>query len=154
MLGIPQNAFFVFAAIVIAALIWLAATMLDLKKKIGVLFGTGDGRGENMEQETLRRIAKAEAKLENIEPRVDMLEVIAKISVQKVGFLRFNPFQDTGGDQSFILTMLDKENNGVLISSFYSREGTRLYAKEIAGGKSKYPLSEEEKKVLEETINR
>jgi len=151
---IPQNVFFIGAAIAAVALIWLAATVLDLKKKIGVLFGTGEGKSENAEQETLRRLALAEAKLREIEPRMDLLESIAKISVQKVGFLRFNPFQDTGGDQSFILTMLDKENNGVIVSSLYSREGTRLYAKEISAGKSRHPLSAEEKKVLEETLTK
>ncbi|MBI2122392.1 MAG: DUF4446 family protein [Candidatus Sungbacteria bacterium] len=154
MTEVPPNAFFILAGIVVLALIWLTANVLDLKKKIGVLFGTKDGGGGNIEQETLRRLAKTEAKIENLEPRMNLLESVSKISVQKVGFLRFNPFQDTGGDQSFILVMLDRENNGVAVSSLYSREGTRLYAKEISAGKSKHPLSAEEKKVLEDTISK
>ena len=83
-----------------------------------------------------------------------MLEKISHVSIQKVGFLRFNPFQDTGGDQSFILTLLDRDNNGVLISSLYARGGVRIYAKNIERGKAKHPLSKEEKEVLEETIRK
>ena len=109
---------------------------------------------ENTQGELLRRLMRAETKLEAIEPRIDHLEEIAKISVQKVGFLRFNPFHDTGGDNSFTAAFLDGENNGVLISSLYTREGVRLYAKKIEKGLSGHHLSEEEKKVLEETIQR
>ena len=76
------------------------------------------------------------------------------MSVQKVGFLRFNPFQDTGGDNSFALALLDRENNGVILSSFYTREGVRIYAKQIENGASRQALSDEEKKVLEEALNR
>lgn len=154
MTEIPPNAFFIFAGIVVLALIWLTANVTDLKKKLGILFGTSGKDAGNAEQETLRRLAKTEAKIENLEPRVNLLESISKTSVQKVGFLRFNPFRDTGGDQSFILVMLDRENNGVAVSSLYAREGIRLYAKEIFGGKSKHPLSAEEKKVLEDTVNK
>ncbi|MBI2640692.1 MAG: DUF4446 family protein [Candidatus Sungbacteria bacterium] len=135
-----------------AVFIWLG---FDLRKKVGMLFGgLKPAKEGDIIRDVLKRLMKVEAKLEELEPRISLLETISKISVQKVGFLRFNPFQDTGGDQSFILTMLDREDNGVLISSLYAREGARVYAKNIERGKSKHPLSEEEKGVLEETIAR
>ncbi|MEK9207565.1 MAG: DUF4446 family protein [Patescibacteria group bacterium] len=71
--------------------------------------------------------------------------------IQKVGLLRFNPFKDTGGDQSFILSLVDKNDTGVIISGLYSRSGLRWYAKKIIHGKGvDYELSDEEKKALEE----
>lgn len=69
---------------------------------------------------------------------------IAQKSIQKVGILRFNPFGDVGGDQSFSIALLDSKNNGILITSLFSREGTRVYSKKIKEGKSKYFLSKEE----------
>lgn len=73
--------------------------------------------------------------------------------IQKIGLLRFNPFKDTGGDQSFILALLDANNTGVIISSLYSRSGPRWYAKRITLGKGHdYELSDEEKKVLKEAL--
>jgi hypothetical protein len=73
------------------------------------------------------------------------------LHIQKVGLIRFNPFKDTGGDQSFILSLVDGNDNGVIISGLYSRSGTRWYAKKIANGKGvEHELSEEEKRALKE----
>jgi hypothetical protein len=71
--------------------------------------------------------------------------------IQKVGLVRFNPFKDTGGDQSFILSLIDGNDTGVIISGLYSRSGTRWYAKKVINGKgTEHELSEEEKKALKE----
>lgn len=71
--------------------------------------------------------------------------------IQKVGLLRFNPFKDTGGDQSFILSLVDNTDTGVIISGLYSRSGLRWYAKKVKNGKGiLHELSEEEKKALKE----
>ncbi len=71
--------------------------------------------------------------------------------IQKIGLVRFNPFKDTGGDQSFILSLIDGNNTGVIISGLYSRSGTRWYAKKVVEGRGvEYELSDEEKKALEE----
>ncbi|OGD62505.1 hypothetical protein A2160_00310 [Candidatus Beckwithbacteria bacterium RBG_13_42_9] len=71
--------------------------------------------------------------------------------LQRIGFLRFNPFADTGGDQSFILAFLDEKNNGIVFSSMHGRGTTRLYAKQVVQGKGKdFELSDEEKKVIQQ----
>lgn len=71
--------------------------------------------------------------------------------IQKIGLVRFNPFKDTGGDQSFILSLVDGNNTGVIISGLYARSGTRWYAKKVVKGKSlEHTLSDEEKKALSE----
>jgi hypothetical protein len=125
-----------------------------LAKKIKILFGGQISQDEaGFQKDLIRRLSKAEAKLEEFEPRIDLLEEISKISVQKVGFLRFNPFQDIGGDASFVLVMLNRQNDGVIITSLYMREGIRIYAKKVEAGKTKQRLSQEEEKVLQETLN-
>lgn len=70
-------------------------------------------------------------------------------NIQKVGLVRFNPFAETGGDQSFCLALLDGEDSGLVISSLHSRETTRIYAKPVRKGKSAgYDLSAEEKQSI------
>jgi hypothetical protein len=71
-----------------------------------------------------------------------------KLSIQKVGIVRFNPFSDVGGNQSFSIALLNKENDGLVITSFYTREGNRVYSKPIKKGASRYPLSKEEAKAI------
>lgn len=82
----------------------------------------------------------------------DKIEKEGEFHIQKLGLIRFNPFKDTGGDQSFILTLTDKNDTGVIISGLYSRSGVRWYAKKIKNGKGvEHDLSEDEKKALAET---
>jgi hypothetical protein len=70
--------------------------------------------------------------------------IINKSNFQKMGFVRFNPFEDTGANMSFALSLLDGNDNGFVISSLHGREGTRMYSKTITKGKSKFKLTEEE----------
>ncbi|MBI2021840.1 DUF4446 family protein [Candidatus Daviesbacteria bacterium] len=72
--------------------------------------------------------------------------------MQRIAMLRFNPYDDTGGDQSFIIALLDGNLNGFILTSLHSRAGTRLYTKEITIGKSDLELSKEEKEVLKKAI--
>ncbi|MCA9349787.1 DUF4446 family protein [Candidatus Saccharibacteria bacterium] len=74
-------------------------------------------------------------------------------SSQKIGLIRFNPFKDTGGDQSFCLTILDAHNTGYCLSSIHTRSGTRVYCKEIQKGKSLHHLSEEEQASITKAIS-
>ncbi len=77
------------------------------------------------------------------------LEKEGLLHIQKVGLLRFNPFKDTGGDQSFILALVDAQDTGVIISSLHTRTGTRWYAKHVIKGKGEeYELSKEEEEAL------
>jgi hypothetical protein len=63
--------------------------------------------------------------------------------------VRFNPFKDIGGDQSFALALLDGKNSGLVVSSLHTREGTRIYSKPVIKGESeKYPLTDEEKSAI------
>jgi hypothetical protein len=71
---------------------------------------------------------------------------------QKLGLIRFNPFNETGGDNSFSLALLDGKNNGWVMTGLHTRERTRLYVKPIKNLKSEYELSDEEKKALEKAV--
>lgn len=74
---------------------------------------------------------------------------ISKSDIQKVGLVKFNPFNETGGDHSFSLALLDGHKNGIIITSLHTRERTRLYIKEIVSAKAKLELSKEEQKALQ-----
>ncbi len=89
--------------------------------------------------------------IEYLKEYSDKIEKDGLLHIQKVGLVRFNPFKDTGGDQSFILSLIDGKDTGVIISGLYSRSGTRWYAKRVVDGKGvEHDLSEEEKRALKE----
>jgi hypothetical protein len=80
--------------------------------------------------------------------RLRLLESDARHMVQRVGIVRFNPFEDTGGDQSFVVALLDADANGVLLTSLHARAGTRSYLRTVVGGRCDVTLSAEEVEAL------
>jgi len=72
-------------------------------------------------------------------------------SIRSIETIRFNPFLDAGSNQSFAISFLNDEGNGVVMSSLYARDRMSIFAKPITGGKSEFELSTEEKEVLEKS---
>lgn len=84
-----------------------------------------------------------------IKKNVEEIIYKSKFYYQKIGFLRFNPFDRVGGDQSFIIALLDSENTGLILNFLYTREGMRIYSKKVKSGVSEeYELSVEEKEAI------
>ena len=81
--------------------------------------------------------------------RVDALEANAARSLQRVGFVRFNAFPDVGSELSYALAVVDGRGNGFLVSSIYSREEVRTYAKAIRNFSGDKDLSDEERRAIE-----
>lgn len=112
-----------------------------------------EGANDQTSAALLQKIAKEHDENKRdvsvLQSKVTTLELDILKNIQRVGLIRFNPFKDTGGDQSFILALLDAKNGGVVISGLYSRAGTRWYAKRIVDGKGiEHELSDEEKKAI------
>ncbi len=79
----------------------------------------------------------------------------SKYHLQKIGLARFNPFERVSGDQSFVVALLDQENNGLTINFIYTRDGLRVYTKKVKAGKGEeYDLSDEEKKAIDNCLKK
>jgi hypothetical protein len=103
--------------------------------------------GKNVEQvlvEQNRTITKLRSDLSDLNGHLTDLTIINKLNLNKIGFVRFNPFDDAGGNISFAVSLLNSHNDGVVISSLHGREGTRVYAKQIKAGESESKLTKEE----------
>lgn len=75
---------------------------------------------------------------------------LSKLNLQKVGLIRFNPFDRAGGEQSFVIAFLDGSDNGIILNFIYTRDGLRVYTKKVKQGKGEeYDLSDEERKAIE-----
>jgi hypothetical protein len=74
-------------------------------------------------------------------------------NVNKVGMVRFNPFDGLGSNQSFSLAVLDGKDNGAVITSLFAREANRVYGKPVSQGTSEFKLTDEEKQAIELSKN-
>ncbi|MBP6041587.1 DUF4446 family protein [Candidatus Saccharibacteria bacterium] len=124
-----------------------------LKKQIKSVLDLSSDRDLNL---ALEEIISSNKNINQQQKQIKQLysevKTISERSLQKTALLRFNPFSDTGGDQSFALCMLDHTNSGVIITAIHSRENTRVYTKEINNGSSQLSLSKEENRVLSKII--
>lgn len=127
----------------------LAAYFFRFKKKLDLFFQKGEKNLEELLSKLIAEKDKQESDLKKIFEEILRLNQVSAKAFQKVGLVRYNPFKDVGGDQSFSIALLDFNNDGFVITSLYSREGNRIYAKPINNGKSEYSLSEEEKEAIE-----
>ena len=146
-----ENTFILISAILIllaVSFLGLAIYLLKLKKRVDLFFKNGDKDIEGLLTSQLKRLDKQEKETEKILEEILSLKGHSQKSFQRLGLVRFNPFKNVGGDQSFSVALLDLENNGFVISSIYGQDGNRIYAKPIADSKSEYVLSEEEKEAI------
>jgi len=104
---------------------------------------------QNLE-EILSQFEELKENFEKVLKEVDDLKKENKLNVQKIGLVRFNPFKEIGGNQSFCLALLDGNDDGIVITSLYAREGNRLYGKNVKNGTSEHLLMEEEKEAIEQ----
>ncbi|HEV7216844.1 MAG TPA: DUF4446 family protein [Chloroflexota bacterium] len=103
------------------------------------------------EQELLLR--QVHERTADLDRRLMQTEHRLARALQHVHVLRFNPFRDTGGDQSFVLAVLDDAGSGIVLTGLHSRAETRVYAKPIVSGSSQYPLSDEEVGAIRSAFN-
>lgn len=144
----------VLAALIAVALIWLvglSAWLYNMTRHYQRLVGkTGRENLKFILEKILADTEATEVHIKKVEGSLDSLGKRSLRFVQKIGVVRFNPFSNTGGNQSFALALLDGQDSGIVVLSLHGREGTRIYVKPIKGGKSLYELSKEEKQAIEE----
>jgi Protein of unknown function (DUF4446) len=91
---------------------------------------------------------RATDRMNEMEAMHAVIEQRTRRSLQHIGLVRFNPFDDTGSDQSFAIALLDDQRDGIVISSLHGRANTRLFAKPVAAGASPHNLSDEESQAI------
>mgnify|MGYP006188827983 CR=1 FL=1 len=90
-----------------------------------------------------------------VEMRDDMIYVDERVqtALRGVSVVRFNAFKDSGGGQSFAVSLINESGDGIILSTLYSRERVGVYAKPVRAGKSEFELTDEEKQSLEQSVS-
>ncbi len=98
----------------------------------------------------LEKVFAVSRELDEVAARTAILEKAQPRAFQRVGLVRYNPFEETGGNQSFALALLDANGDGWILSSLHARSGTRVYAKAIKAGRAESGLSAEETAAIQQ----
>jgi len=129
----------------------LALRLRGLTRRTGI---QADPSGTRLDGLAAQReqIDTLTAQQRDLADRLRQVDTEVLRAVTRVGVVRFNPFDDTGGNQSFALALLDGRSDGIVLSSLHSRQQTRVYLKAIQAGAAESALSAEEAEALRQAI--
>jgi hypothetical protein len=143
----------VIAVILLVAVILLARRTSRLNARLAGLTRGGDGTSfEAVLDAHLDKVTAVGQDLDDLTARTVVLERDLRRTFSRVGLVRYNPFDDTGGNQSFALALLDGRGDGFVVSSLHARAVTRMYAKAVTAGASEAALSDEESQALRQAL--
>lgn len=114
--------------------------------------GSKDKNIEELITLYLDKVEEGRSIAEEVKTMYDSMELRLKDCIQKVAVIRYKAFENVGSDLSFSIALLNYSNDGVIITGIYGRNESTTYAKPIDKGISRYDLSEEELKVLNQAI--
>jgi hypothetical protein len=140
--------------VLLLVIILLGIQNRRLKKKLHIFFSGKDAK--DLEEILLNQLEETRGLDQEIQELFEIsnrLRELGMKSIHKTAVMRFNPFKEVGGNQSFCVALLDGKNSGVVITSLHTREGTRVYSKPVVlGRENNFPLTEEEKATIAEAI--
>jgi hypothetical protein len=122
------------------------------RKRYDFFMGTNRRPSHNLEtklHEYFESVKKIEENYDKLLEMVTDLDETMQCNIQKVGIIRYNPFQEMGGNLCFAVALLDGKDNGIVLNGIHSRTGSFTYAKPIELGTSIYTLSQEEKDAIQ-----
>ena len=133
------------------ALIWVMTLQMRLKK---LLRGKAGHDLEDLFRQSNTDLERLMRAREEINKEIDAMKEKMRHHIRGIQTVRFNPFKDSGSNQSFATALLDDDGNGVVISTLYSRDRVGVYAKPLAGHRSEYELSDEERQAIAQARDR
>jgi hypothetical protein len=139
----------------LTGIIWLFWKQGKQERKLDLFFGNKEAHDlESILVEQLKEIRVLDQEIQELFEVLNKLRDLSLKTIHKVAVERFNPFKEVGGNQSFCVALLNGQNNGVIISSLHTREGTRVYAKPVLDGHAKeFPFTDEEKETIIKAIH-
>lgn len=157
-LGIDVAFIFIGMFVVIIILLILILVNKSKLKKIEEKYETfmRGSDAQSLEATILEKFDDIDELKEQNEIKTQLIKKIQEnfqVVYQKIGIVKYDAFQEMGGNISFVLVLLNKENTGFMLNAMHSRDGCYTYMKEIIKGESFIELAEEEKQALEQAIN-
>jgi hypothetical protein len=141
--------FYILSFFIAIILCWILIIEIRLKR---IFSGFKAKNMESLIAEVTKKTKELEEERKKTELQISSIDKRLAQSIRNIETVRFNPFPEVGGNQSFAMSLLNDEGNGVVISSLYARDRTSLFAKPIKAGQSEFELTKEEKSVLKKSI--
>lgn len=147
----------VLTALVVLLLLGWIGLLVSVRRQRRMIAALARGmEGRNLEEVLIGHMDTVEQtvrRMEALEQAVGVLQAQMPGCLQRVNMVRFDAFEDVGGEQSFAVAMLDGRGDGIVLTSVYSRMDVRVYAKSIQKGQASHALSKEEERAVRASLS-
>ena len=121
-----------------------------LEERVAALSSGSDGESlENMLINIFESYSGINRQMEENTRGIKEIERRLHSSVQKVGIVKYDAFQQMGGNLSSVIALLDQDNNGFLLNTVQNIDGCYSYVKQVRNGRSDVELTDEEQDAME-----
>ncbi len=96
-----------------------------------------------------KKNAEVEDTLEAHKEALELIDTRVKKSVRGYSLVRYDAYEDTGGNQSFASGLIDETGDGFILSVITNRNHVGIYAKPVSRGTALSSLTKEETLALE-----
>src|SRR5699024_1773229 len=125
-------------------IIYIYKTNKSIKRYNKLLNGSKDINIEELLSNINKNVNNMNSDMSEMETNISDIKIRLDFAIRKVGFIKYNAFDDIGSELSFSIALLDGWENGFVLTSIYGRNGNVIYSKAIKNGTSNTHLSEEE----------
>lgn len=132
----------------------LLVQVRSLNRRLAALTVGGEGNLEQILASHLETVGHTVRRMETLEQAVGVLQAQMPGCLQRTGLVRYDAFEDVGGEQSFSAALLDGNGNGLVLTSVYGRTDVRVYAKAVQDGRASHALSEDEQRALRASLTK
>ena len=138
--------------LLLAGWIWLRVRRLKVGQ--AVLLGGGKADLVDFAVSLQGRIDDLHRAVDEVAAGLVRVDRRADESVRNISIVRYDAYEDAGGNQSASLAVLDSQRTGVVVSAIQGRDYARIYVKEIDQGRAPVALSPEEQEAVERAMAR
>ena len=147
--------FLLLSVVFVTIMIVLLCKFNNLSKKYKNFiskFEDGNNIEESLENYAYK-VKKVEEQYARVEGEILNINNNIESCIKKFGIVRYNAFEDVGSDLSFVIALLNQQNDGIILNGIYARETSNIFAKPIKNGMCIYAMSKEEKEAIKKAIN-
>jgi hypothetical protein len=129
--------------------ILLAMRLKKVRKHYALLRGDGDPKDIfSIVNRSLKQLDNVERRIDGVVVALEEQAALGRFAIQRSGLVRYDAFEEMGGQLSFSAAFLDDHGDGVVITSINGRTETRTYAKTVKNLTSSHNLSDEEREAI------
>ncbi|MCM3702574.1 DUF4446 family protein [Paenibacillus macerans] len=147
---------FPIVGIIIILFVWLfiwnlvqGGKLRKMRKKYDLMM---QGSGVEDLESLLIDLKMQQGKIEDIQEtqarQLGELQRLMPKQKAKIGIKRYNAFGERGNDLSFSIAFINEEQDGVVLTGIFNRDGSFVYAKSLSKGESSHALSPEEREAI------